>query len=31
LVVVVLIIASWLPYLGTKAYFEAKEEIKWKW
>jgi len=28
LVVVVLIIASWLPYLGTKAYFEAKEEIK---
>jgi hypothetical protein len=27
LVVLVLILASWLPYLGAKAYFEAGEEI----
>jgi len=28
LVMIMLIIISWLPYLGTKAYFEAKKEIK---
>jgi hypothetical protein len=28
LVVVVLIIISWLPYLGTKAYFEIEEETE---